>query len=100
MHFKNYFLFEYAPIIKLSSRIKQNTKQIKTKKYKSKIIKCKNNFLIFCYHKTIKHRFNAKWLSGGCGGCRGYGGYGGHGGYGGCAMCCGGLWKLLNLRKV
>lgn len=70
MHFKNYFLFEYAPIIKLSSRIKQNTKQIKTKKYKSKIIKCKNNFLIFCYHKTIKHRFNAKWLSGGCRGLR------------------------------
>ena len=70
MHFKNYFLFEYAPIIKLSSRIKQNTKQIKTKKYKSKIIKCKNNFLIFCYHKTIKHRFNAKWLDGGCGGLR------------------------------
>ena len=22
------------------------------------------------YHKTIKNRFNAKWLSGGCGGLR------------------------------
>ena len=34
------------------------------------------------YHKTIKHRFNAKWLSGGCGGYGSCGGYGGYGGYG------------------